>query len=521
MGGTSAFGICRRTRLFRALVAVAVSLCTVMLAPSAEAAFPGKNGKLLFVRSAEDYSNYQLHVLNPDGTATLIGGEHMNSESDPEWSTDGTKIVYDSLHGFTIADANGTTLSVVRGTGGYTDNPSWTPDGRIVYDFLDYECEYGGTQCYPTNWGLRVMNADGTNDVQITFDGGEEPAWSPTGDKVAFVGRNDAAIHVANADGSNNTRLTSDSSSYSFWDSPAWSPDGKRIVFNSRVFPGHIWVINADGSGLQQLTSGDHGGGNADWSPDGTKIVFNREGTLHTINPDGSNLTQLTATGHDGNPTWQPVKPPGYARPISANNTRAYLDIAYDSCSSPNATHGGPLAASSCSPPSQTSDFLTVGTPDANGMQPNFTGWVHLKAISPSPSPTDGDQADVTIQMNLTDVRNKTSLTDYTGELELVLPLRVTDRYNGNQFSPPIQPATATDTPLRMSVVCTATADILVGSTCSATTSADTLMPGIALEGKRAVWELGQLRVYDGGADGDADTAGDNTLFAVQGLFAP
>ena len=40
-------------------------------------------------------------------------------------------------------------------------------------------------------------------------------------------------------------------------------------------------------------------------------------------------------------------------------------------------------------------------------------------------------------------------------------------------------------------------------------------------EGKRAVWGLGSVQVFDGGSDGDADTTGDNTLFEVQGLFAP
>ena len=43
----------------------------------------------------------------------------------------------------------------------------------------------------------------------------------------------------------------------------------------------------------------------------------------------------------------------------------------------------------------------------------------------------------------------------------------------------------------------------------------------LAREGKRAVWDISQIQVFDGGADGDADTAGDNTLFAVQGTFAP
>jgi hypothetical protein len=41
------------------------------------------------------------------------------------------------------------------------------------------------------------------------------------------------------------------------------------------------------------------------------------------------------------------------------------------------------------------------------------------------------------------------------------------------------------------------------------------------IEGRRAVWELGQVQVDGGGADRDADTAADNTLFMVQGVFIP
>ena len=41
------------------------------------------------------------------------------------------------------------------------------------------------------------------------------------------------------------------------------------------------------------------------------------------------------------------------------------------------------------------------------------------------------------------------------------------------------------------------------------------------IEGNRALWQLDQVKVYDGGADGDADTTGDNTLFAVQGVLIP
>jgi dipeptidyl aminopeptidase/acylaminoacyl peptidase len=308
---------------------------------------------------------------------------------------------------------------------------------------------------------------------------------------------------------------------------PNWSPDGSKIVFTrGNGVSSDLYVINADGTNEVRITN-DVPGSDPAWSPDGSKIVFSRvDGSqldLHTINVDGTGDVNITNTPDRSEqvPDWQPVKPAGYPRPRAATPVSIRLVPASKPCTAPNATHGAPLSSPSCSPPSPSSDFLTVGTPDANLMSANFTGLVSLKAISPSPDPSDGDQADVTIEVSLTDVRRRADLTDYTGEVGLVLPLRVTDRFNGSQYSPSIHPATATDTPLRMSVACTATDDVSIGSTCSATTSADSLMPGIALERQRAVWGLGQVQVYDGGADGDADTTGDNTLFAVQGLFAP
>jgi hypothetical protein len=75
--------------------------------------------------------------------------------------------------------------------------------------------------------------------------------------------------------------------------------------------------------------------------------------------------------------------------------------------------------------------------------------------------------------------------------------------------------------PFGITVPCTSTPATNVGSDCNLTTSADAVTANSVQEGKRTVWGLGQVQVFDGGADGDADTAGDNTLFAVQGLYAP
>ena len=59
-----------------------------------------------------------------------------------------------------------------------------------------------------------------------------------------------------------------------------------------------------------------------------------------------------------------------------------------------------------------------------------------------------------------------------------------------------------------------------MGATCGGTTTLDAVVPGTIKEGKRAIWQLGQVRVNDGGADGVVSTT-PNTLFAVQGIFVP
>ena len=87
------------------------------------------------------------------------------------------------------------------------------------------------------------MNADGTNQQQLTTGGGN-PAWSPDGRTIAY--RN-TSIWAIDADGTNQRRLTADATG-----SPAWSPDGSKIAFNS--WGDHLSVINADGSDQRQLS---------------------------------------------------------------------------------------------------------------------------------------------------------------------------------------------------------------------------------------------------------------------------
>jgi hypothetical protein len=129
---------------------------------------------------------------------------------------------------------------------------------------------------------------------------------------------------------------------------------------------------------------------------------------------------------------------------------------------------------------------------------------------------TTADEADIRFVTSITDVRRRSNLADYTGQLSVNPTLRITDRYNG-----PSEVGTGQDVlNYSVTVPCVATASGTIGGTCSGTTTADAIAPGTVRENRRAIWQLGQIRVFDGGADGVVSTQ-DNTLFAVQGVFVP
>jgi glucose/arabinose dehydrogenase len=208
---------------------------------------------------------------------------------------------------------------------------------------------------------------------------------------------------------------------------------------------------------------------------------------------------------------------PGYPRPKGATPTQVALVPAYQACTASNRNHGPPLAYQSCTPPVQTSGHVTVGTADANGRPTTSTGSARVATVTGVPS-TPADEADVTLRLSLTDVRAKADLSDYAGELEGRLTLRITDRDHGPSLN---ELGTTVDRPFSFKATCTTTpGNSTTGSTCEVFTSADAVMPGAIKEGERTIWQLGDVEVYDGGADGDVDTT-PNTLFMRQGLFAP
>jgi TolB protein len=154
--------------------------------------------------------------------------------------------------------------------------------------------------------------------------------WSPSAPpppatglagRIAFASTRDGDldIYVMNADGSAVKQLTNAPGSDS---SPSWSPDGKRIVFDSERHSAgaganatsEIYVMNADGSGQKRLTANDAEDWAPRFSPDGTRVAFGSSNVqpgwdfdVFVMNADGTGLIDLTpGAGRDFAPDWSP-----------------------------------------------------------------------------------------------------------------------------------------------------------------------------------------------------------------------
>jgi hypothetical protein len=171
-----------------------------------------------------------------------------------------------------------------------------------------------------------------------------------------------------------------------------------------------------------------------------------------------------------------------------------------------------------------SSSVLTSGTPDANGANANFTGSVKIKVINGNAA-TEANEANVQFVVAMTDVRNKPSLSDYTGKVLVSAPLKITDQQNADEQP---APGTTQTLPYEFPVTCTATADTTTGSTCNLTTTANAITPGGVIELKRSIWEFGQLVVRDAGPNGTGYAAcpptcgdGDESDYLRAGIFVP
>jgi hypothetical protein len=271
---------------------------TVAAAPK-EWLLPGAPGRIAFGQS-QDQAGYNVLVAMLDGT-TPRPVTNDNASISPAWSPDRTRLAItrgpNGSRGIFVAKLDSMNFEQVSPIGQEARYPVWSPDsqriafatraeasqpwqlaivqlanrevtmtgqdgvawiswsrqGALAYSAL----ANGATQqdIFVLELGSPPRNLTNSPDIEEDF-----PAWSPSGDRLAFVGSPAGTqnlpqrqIFAINADGSNRTQLTSGPGPHT---NPVWSPNEMWLAYLARETSSdwQVWAMRADGTAPRQIT---------------------------------------------------------------------------------------------------------------------------------------------------------------------------------------------------------------------------------------------------------------------------
>ena len=298
------------------------------LAQTARIAFSAPASVQTSVKPAKYATYNQIFSMNPDGSGVeQLTSAAANSEA-PKWSPGQQYIAFVRTNYLMVTRADGSgSFTVVPASGaGWVD---WSADGtKLIYTNPLKSSD--GTY-HDDLYVVTVNPATGAVGTPAFFAAGPsyDPNWSDDGTKVAFDryptsggGSSSIIVHeVATGAEYNFSALITATTSWSW--GPHWSPDGTMIAFEgdetvttttkgkngkstttTTITPVEVYIANADGSGLFQVTPTSTESVMPAWSPDGTSLAFlNVNSGIYTT-VLGSGVFTFLHVG--GLPDWNP-----------------------------------------------------------------------------------------------------------------------------------------------------------------------------------------------------------------------
>src|SRR3990172_3794107 len=281
---------------------VGVVLAALVASLTASAAFPGKDGKIVF--GSQHAGEDEIWVMNSDGSERRNLTRHDGakiSDIDPRWSPDGRRIVFSSDRSGSgqiwVMNANGSNPTRLTNLPGRNRYPAFTADGKqIVFQSLA-----------SGNFEIYRMNSDGSGVTNVTNDPGVDwaPATSSRGKKIVFTRERGDSGHLFIWSPDAPLKQVTSTAGYDYLAN--WSPSGNDLVFVRYLdAEDEIYTAHADGTGARRLTDTP---GVTEYfpafSPDGTRITYiacvppsipaapNPNCAIHTMNLDGSGDVDL------------------------------------------------------------------------------------------------------------------------------------------------------------------------------------------------------------------------------------
>ena len=275
------------------------------------------NGDIAFMR-ADPAGHIQVWVAHSDLTGQRqLTNDSTSNSGYPTWAPGSKRLAFDSDRSdpdptdaneisdvFTM-DPNGGHVVRITGGNGFSADPSWSPDGKL----LAFESDLGQN---PTKQGIYIARPDGSHLRRVTtLPPGAEfdlaPRFSPDGKQIVFTRYvltgdvETSSLFVVNVDGSHERRLTRTADLYP--GDADWSNDGRTLVFEADGpnpgSRGEIYTIRASGTHLHNLThnvTGRQGSSDPVYSPDGRLILF-VSGVFPSDGPPTIGLTTMRTDG--------------------------------------------------------------------------------------------------------------------------------------------------------------------------------------------------------------------------------